>query len=290
MANLGKMKRSPVRMLLTGYPGAGKTGALASLVDAGYKLRILDFDGNPESLAQFADPKMLHNVDVLPLEENIGEAGGYVGVKGQPTAFAKAFKAIDNWKYEEDGETVDLGKSKEWGDDTIVVVDGLTGLGRACFRRAQALMNKTPTNTTQAVWGLAIQDQENFIEKITSVTNGFHLIVISHLKIVGPKGDAGGDSDLVKDIKEKASELVPTRLYPSALGWALPQSIGAHFPVIVNLGIGYKGKSVVRRFDVYPTASQDIKMPTSKELGELDVASGLLSIFKALGHTPPIAG
>lgn len=287
MANAAKMKRPPVRMLLTGYPGAGKTGALASLVDAGYQVRILDFDGNPESLIQYAKPDKLANVDIISLEENIGEAGGYVGVKGQPTAFARALKAMDQWKYEEDGQQIDLGKSKEWGPETIVVVDGLTGLGKACFRRAQAMMNKTPTNTTQAVWGLAIQDQENFIEKLTSAANGFHLIVISHLKIVGPKGEQAGDGDLNKEIKERASDLVPTRLYPSALGWALPQNIGAHFPVIVNLGIGYKGKSAVRRFDVYPTQAQDIKMPTSKELGELGVETGLLTIFKALGHEPP---
>ncbi len=59
---------------------------------------------------------------------------------------------MDRWKYTEDGEEVDLGASKDWGPDTVVVLDSLTAMGTAAFRRQMSLMNKTPLNTTQQLW------------------------------------------------------------------------------------------------------------------------------------------
>ena len=41
------------KMLLEGDSGSGKTGSLASLVAAGFSLRILDMDNGLEPLKQF---------------------------------------------------------------------------------------------------------------------------------------------------------------------------------------------------------------------------------------------
>ena len=40
------------KLLIEGDSGSGKTGALASLVKAGYKLRILDMDNGLDALKQ----------------------------------------------------------------------------------------------------------------------------------------------------------------------------------------------------------------------------------------------
>lgn len=230
----------------------------------------------------------LKNIDIMSFEDPLKEKSGHVGPAGLPKAFADALRAMDHWTYtDDDGTVVDLGHSKDWGPDTIVVLDGLTGLGKAAMRRAQAVMNKTPLNTTQAVWGLAIADQEAFIEKLTSAANRFHVVVISHLKMVGPKDVSSADMDLTKEIKLAQAELVPTRLYPSALGWALPQNVAQHFPVVVNIGVEVRGKSVRRQFAVSPRQDMDLKMPSKVELAELGVENGLLKIFEALGAKPP---
>ena len=284
-----KMLQGPVRMLLTGYPGAGKTGALASLVNAGYKLRIIDFDGNPESMIQYSDRAKLANVDIVSLEDKVGDAGDHIGIKGLPTAFIRGIKLMDSWKYKDGDEEIDLGKSSTWGNDTIVVLDGLTGLGDAAMARAMAMLNKSPTKMSQQCWGLAMSEQEAFIKKLTGADVPHHVIVISHLKIVGPKTEQSGDTDLMKEVKAAQGEIIPTRLYPSALGWALPQQIAKHFPVVVNIRVAYKGKSAVRRFDTYAREEMDIKMPTKVELGDLTVEDGLAKIFVALGHKPPSA-
>ena len=290
MANAAKLMLAPrARMLLTGYPGAGKTGSIASLANAGFKIRMLDFDGNPESLLRFTDPAKLPNIDILSFEDALSKMGQYVGTKGTPTAFMKSLDALDAWKYK-DGETeVDLGASKTWGTDTVVVLDGITGLGKAAFRHAQAMMNKTPLNTTQAVWGLAIQNQEAYIERLTSDHNPHHVIVISHLKIVGPKAIVQNDDSVNQQIKQEQADLVPTRLYPSALGWALPQNIAQHFPVVVNLESKAKGTAVKRRFSVYPRQDMDLKLPVKnlEALADLGPEDGLLRIFEAMSCYAP---
>ena len=45
MATLENYKADkPIKMLVIGDTGTGKTGALASLANSGYKLHILDYD------------------------------------------------------------------------------------------------------------------------------------------------------------------------------------------------------------------------------------------------------
>lgn len=300
MANAAKLATiTPVRMLLVGYPGAGKTGSLAALANAGYKLRIIDFDGNPESLLQYTKPEFLPNIDILSFEDPLGDVGDYIGVKSLPRAFTDSVRALQRWKYEDPEGTVvdektgkrytDLGPHTEWGPDTVLVLDGLTGQGKAAMRRAQALANKTPRNTTQAVWGLAMSDQEAVTEQITSSRLRHHTIAISHLKMIGPQDYTAADGDLTKELKARAAEIVPTRLWPSALGRQLPQSIAGHYPVVVEIAARAKGNTMRRTFSVYPREDLDLKLPAKggAVFSDLPVETGLLEIFKALGHGGP---
>src|SRR5258708_2831210 len=206
--------RQPVRMMIVGYPGAGKTGALSSLANAGYKLRMLDFDGNSQSLLTYTNKDKLANIDIVFLEDKMRNGERFIETRGIPTAFRTGLDLMDEWKYKEEDDTlINLGKSRDWGCDTVVVVDGLTGLSNASFRRQMALSNKTPLNVTQQVWGLAMAQEEAFIEKLTSESNRFHVIMLAHLKIIGPKDISNGDEDVTKELKQRAVDLVQTRLF-----------------------------------------------------------------------------
>ena len=58
------------KVLLCGDSGSGKSGALASLVSAGYTLRILDMDNGLDSLKTFIlrdCPDKLNNVEYRTL-------------------------------------------------------------------------------------------------------------------------------------------------------------------------------------------------------------------------------
>lgn len=289
MANAVNLRKNPVaRIMLVGHPGAGKTGALACLANAGFKLRILDFDGNLEPLLMHTKPEFLQNIDAVFLEDRTKGGPQFTEIVGQPKAFITALRLMDEWKYTEaDGTEVNLGKSSEWGDDTVVVMDSLTTMGDAAMNRARASLNKTRMNTTDGTWGLAMDEQAAFIERLTSGSNRHHVIVLSHLKMIGPKEVRKGDDDVSKEIKERLVDLVPTRYFPSALGWQLPQKIGAAFPTIILLEPEYRGNSAKRKLRTLPRAELDLKVPAPDLPVDLDVSDGLLKVFQALGCNPP---
>jgi hypothetical protein len=284
-------------MLISGFPGSGKTGALASLANAGFKLRILDYDGNPEPLFQYVYPDKLKNIDIVTLEDPIGVNGQFVGVKGIPTAFLRGVQLMDRWRYQdESGEPdakgvkwVDLGSSKDWGLDTIVVLDGITGMGAASMARAVAMTNKTLMTVSRPVWGLAMQEQMNFLKRLTSAQTKHHVIVLSHLKMIGPKEINQDDDSITREIKERNVDLIPTRFHPSGLGRELPPNIAGEFPIAITLEVKAKGTKVKRFFSYQPKEEMDLKLPIKDfaALGELGPRTGLLTIFQALGAMPP---
>lgn len=278
----------PARVLLVGFPGSGKTGSLACLANAGFKLRVLDFDGNLKPLIQFTRPECRQNIDVITLEDKMRQGPKYAEPVGIPEAFSTAHKLLDHWKYKDGEEEVDLGRSRDWGQDTIVVLDSLTAMGKAAFRRAMVLQNKTPGNITDQVWGLAMEEQENFIERLTSAQNKHHVICLSHLVMVGPKEVRRGDDDITKEIKERMVDLVQTRLYPSALGQKLPPKIGAHFPCLLLLETQVKGKTVRHVIRSVPRPELDLKLPAVEQVDGVAVEDdGMLRIFEAMGCRPP---
>jgi hypothetical protein len=291
MANAAKLAlRSPVRAMLVGYPGAGKTGALASIANMGYKIRFLDFDGNTEPLLRFTKPEFLPNIDIVYFEDKMRRGAKGFEPLGNPTAFAGALDMMDHWKYTEaDGTIVDLGASKDWGCDTVVVLDSLTAMGEAAMRRVMFMANKNIFNRTQQVWGIAQGEQEAFVNKLTSKSNNFHVIVLAHLKMISPKDVQSGDSDLTKQLKEKAADLVPTRLFPSALGQALPPIIGGHFPTLLLVEPKYlPGNKVKRMIKSVPRADLDLKVPiATDQQGDLEIETGLAHLFGILA--PPLA-
>jgi len=281
MANLNQLKETtPARIMIVGYPGTAKTGSLVSLINAGYKVRVLDFDGNIEPLLNFADPAMFKNVDVVHLADKLRSGAKFIEPDGVPEAFSTALRLMDHWKYTNpDGTVTDLGRSKEWGLDTIVVVDSLTSMGDAAFRRAMVMQNKSPGSITQQVWMLAMQEQNNFIEKLTDPKNGHHVIVLSHLKMISPKDVQNGDDSLTKELKEKAADIIPTKLFPSALGQNLPPTIGGHFPTLLLAESDFKGSEAIRKLKTVPRPELDLKVPAPNMPKSFDISDGLFKIF-----------
>ncbi len=277
---------TPVRMLCLAWSGGGKTGALASLANAGFKLRILDFDGKQGTpLAQYVKPEYRRNVDVMTLVDKLRGGARNIEVSGIPTAFADGLKAMDHWKRAATETTpeVDLGRSKDWGEDTVVVVDTGTAMGRAAFRRVLTLNNRTSLNTRDSDWGGAMAEEGAFLERICSPMNRHHVIVNYHLKWLGPREERKGDTDAVKDIKAREADLIPTRLYPSAMGSKnAPQNLGQFFQTTVLIEPKYgPGGKVRRMIHAVPRPELDLKF-AAELAGPFPIETGLLTIFNAL--------
>ncbi len=285
MTNLADVDVTAARIMLLGWQGGGKTGALACLANAGFKLRILDFDGKQgKPLEKYVRPECLCNVDVVTLVDKLRDTTKFIGVSGTPKAFGDAFKIMDHWCYTAaDGTEVDLGYSRDWGPDTIVVLDTGTAMGRASTRRVLSLNNRTPLNARDSDWGAAMEDEAAFIERLCSPSNRHHVIVNYHMKWLGPREERKGDADAVKEIKEREADLIPTRLYPSAMGSkSAPQNIGQFFDTTLLVEPKYLAGGKVRRM-IYtqPRPSLDLKL--AADVGaELPLEDGLLTIFSAL--------
>lgn len=282
------------RCLIVGWPGSGKTGSVCALLNAGYKVRMIDFEGNYAPLTAFTDPRGLANLDILTFQDRYHDNGSYLEPIGIPSAFNDALKALQEWKYADaNGQIVNLGKSADWGPDTVVVVDSLTALGEACFRRARKMMNKTPRNTTAAVWGAAVDDQIHFLQKLNAETNRYHVVVLGHLQMIGPQAPMSSkdEESEVKDLKMQAAveaaDLLPTRLYPRAVTKNASMAIHKEFPTMLLAERRVRLHKTVRVLTHQAGTELDLKFPVKNPEIEYPIETGLASIFEKLGAKAP---
>lgn len=281
---LAAAKHKPrLRALIVGHPKAGKTGSLVSLINAGYKVGILDFDNNPDPLVAYVKAEARENVSIITLEDVLRNETKFIGVSGEPSAFRRALQALDKWV---DNEGTEWGPVKAWDNHHVLVFDSMNGMGRAAFRRTRFVNNRTILTTRDSDWGAAMADQEAMIEKLTSSEFQCHIIGISHLKMIGPKLERISNDDN-EDMRRAKSELslthvqeIPTKWYPSALGRALPQNIAEHFPAMILAKT--KEGSGQRVLITKPTDGLDLGIPASGVPAELPIEDGLLKIVSAI--------
>lgn len=292
MASASKLKGStPYRGFHIGYPGSGKTGALASLANAGYKLRIISFEGNYEPLLNYVDAKALPNIDIVTLQDRMRNGDKYVEVMGIPEAFNNAMKLLTEWKYkEDDGTEVNLGKSADWGLDTVIVIDSLTSLAMAVKARAMKMNNKNPSNMTSAVWGHAVMDLSNFIDVLKRDDKRYHLIINSHKQILGPSDFlAQGDDEAVKEKKLEMIQqgMIPPRIYPVSVTKPNSQNVHGMLPIMLEFDKTSKLGKDVRLIRTVSGPEIDVKIPGKDLKKDYPVETGLADIFQALGYKAP---
>ena len=264
MASLSESSvATSVKMLLIGDSGSGKSGALASLARAGYKLRILDFDRGTEILfnllkpgGEMADPGALSRIDVEICTDSRAKLGTQVYMDG--TGFAKSMRLLDKWSGE-------LGSPSSWGPDTVLVLDSLSFLGESIMRYVLKL-NARPMGPPQLQdWGQAMGLQEDVLAMLYSDDIKCNVIVTSHVKFVNQEGDPMSYG------------------YPNALGRKLPPVIGRYFNSTLISDVKReqgKAKHVIRT-----ESSSLTKAKTSnpgRVLPEYPVQTGLAQYFEAL--------
>ena len=263
------------KLLLEGDSGSGKTGSLASLVAAGYKLRILDFDNGLDALKAFvmrSSPENIDNVEFRTLRDKRKAGPEGPVIDGVPKAFPTALKMLDRWKYTDDGGSeVDLGVPSQWGPDHILVLDSLTFLSDAAFdfREPLAQRGRDGKYDVRAVYKDSQDAIESVLALLTSETFRTNVIVTSHIRYVdNPDGTKKG--------------------YPTSVGSALSPVIPRYFNTVALCETKAGGKRSIR---TAATAMIDLKNPKPFEMGkEYDIENGLAEVFKVLRQTEaPVA-
>ena len=261
MASLADHQSShTTKLLLIGNSGAGKTSALTSLVRAGYKLRILDYDNGLDPLVQLIKRECkdnLSNVDFITLRDKIKATPAGPMIDGKAGAFIDGLKALDAWPGLE-------GKPATWGEDTIVVVDSLTFMSDAAWDWAEPLVprgSRSGEKDNRAVYGQAQKAIENVLALLTGDHFKTNVIVTSH-------------------IRYQTMDDGTTRGWPTAVG----QALGPVIPRFFNSLALCERVGDKRTIRFAQSTLIDLKNPAAFKMTgpTLPVETGLADFFKAV--------
>lgn len=295
MPTLDTMPEAPlIKMLYAGVSGTGKTGSLVSLVEAGYRLWMLDMDKegiqvlrnvcllNPKTkLPRPNGQALLKRISYHALTDKIRPVNGVPTVMGRPDAFINIGKRLAKW--EDDGSVPPIDK---WTDRDILVLDSFSGAGDAAMRYAQLQAGRLNQRPFLEDWGNAIGRLEMLVEMLTDPYIPCHVIIITHVKYVGGGGaDPGGGLE-----NEDMGEVgLPIKGFPNALGKQLPATIGRFFNTIVLADTVGDGAAQRRKIFTTPRNKVDLKtVNPAKTKPEYELDSGLAELFADLrnGYSP----
>jgi hypothetical protein len=267
MPSLSKHKsNSFVKLLLIGDAKSGKTGSLVSLVKAGYKLRILDFDNLLDILAKLIAeqcPENLDNVEFRPLRDKRKATATGPVIDGTPRAFVNGLKMLDRWKYKDDeGNEIDLGAPSQWGAGSILVIDSLSRFCDAAydFREPLTPVGKSGESDPRATYGDAQDAIESLLGMLTSDSFATNVIVIAHGQYM--------------ELKDGT-----TKIFPQGVGKALSPKIPQYFPNVIR----YKNLAGKRTIQLKSDAMIDLATSNPSGIPDsLPVETGLATFFEIL--------
>lgn len=281
------------KALLIGETGSGKTGSLAALANAGYNLRIIDYDNGLDLLGSLLTPEAEKRVVYETFTDTLLPLKTGITWSGTPMSYPNSLALLDRWKMPERtlyGRKVpayDLGSVTDWGPDDVLVIDSLTIQGNTIMRYGQSqqqfLDEARKMHPHQADWGLGQNYQERFLEFLYSDRVKCNVIVTSHIRRVG----GGGVQTTKLDSKGKTTGEVTRELdsiegkgYPSALGRQLPPKVGRYFNTMLYYFTNALG---IRQISTVPRDNIDCKTPCPMQLDPLyRIEDGLLKIFQTI--------
>lgn len=255
-------KRGIFKGLMVGVSGAGKTGMLSSLLDDGYKLRVLDFDRGLDPIIGYAKKRgNLANLSYETLTDEFALKNGYMAIKKAP-AFQRAMAKLAAWD--------DFGPVESWDSDTILVLDTLGSMSKSSFNMVlQANGVVVPSGQRggpeQSHYGTA---QDNIDRLLLNLTDPnlvpCHVIVNAHWTY-----------------QESSSGRVEP--YPETIGKALNPSVARKFNNLFSISITAGNRSIkVQKDGVIPCKSSK---PLHKP--EYSIETGMSEIFKEIVGQPP---
>lgn len=247
------------KLIYIGDSSTGKTGSLVSLVEAGYKVRMLDMDDGIGMLRAYVKkqcPDKLSAIDYVSFRDKfkIKQSGAY-GVDGSPKAFAAAMNALTKW---DDGSV-----PSEWGKDTFLVLDTLNTLGKSALLFAEGL---DPSNKDPRRW---FQTGQTAIEHAVAMIMGpdfkTNVIIISHIS--------------ERELADGTKKGFPA----SGVGTALGPTLAKYCNTLVlaeTVGFGEKAR---RRIKTTPTGYVDLKTAAPFAMAaEYPIETGLATIVETL--------
>lgn len=233
---------APVKAIIAAESGMGKSGALWSLADAGFKLRIFDADkGTPiiaSALREAGRADILKDPDAIQVNSftnqlEIDKITGFMKPKGSPKAWPNMMDALNKWPDDPEKKGI-----TSWGWDTVAVFDSLTLMGRHALIYAQHLEGKNRWKPELQHYGTAMAQLEALFSTLYSDEVKCHVLFLTHVKT-----ERDGDDNFLG-------------AFPMSLGKALNGVIPRYVNDILTIKINGSGPSAKRFLSTKPTENR----------------------------------
>lgn len=302
---------SPAKILLIGKSGAGKTGSLASLVAAGYNLRIIDTDKGVRPLRSLlTDSHYPYSAIIKARGIDLSTAVRYIPIDtsmkmrtitqklpndktttqtilapSDARAWTRVISVLDGWK----DDDLDLGSVRTWGLNDVLVFDSFSTLAKYAYYFSQSLNSRLGARDQgydyQRDVGEAQSQLTRLLELLYDSDITCNVVVISHITWVDEsQGVASRPREATRD---NPIPLSNPDGYPSAIGRALSPQMGKYFNDVFIVRSNGSGASVSRTISTVP---QDGVVAKNSVYMERDypISHGLASIFAAIrANAPP---
>jgi hypothetical protein len=239
------------KMLLLGDSGVGKSGALASLVEAGYNLRILDFDNGLDILANVLKaknkPELLEKVNFQTCTDGSRISG--INIVPTATAWTRAIKILGDWP---DG----IGKIETWTTQDILVIDSLTFAGKAALRFILNLNGRVGDIPGWSDYFAAQQLLEKLCASLYSDMVKANVICISHVREVAKTHQEVDSKGRPITVEEEGSR---KGFAETGAGKALSPVIGRYFNSVLLVDIEGSGAGTRRIIRTVPHENIGLK-------------------------------
>lgn len=285
MPGISKRDNSaPIKLLFIGASSSGKTGALISLAEAGYNLRVLDFDNGTDILRDYAtNPKSQYKIpepdqriQYVTLTDKMKPIGTDV-ICQQATAWPKMVKLLGDWK----DDDVSLGPVASWGEQDILVIDSLWAAATAALHyhlsMQGALLKKRTQNEGRRDIYAVHQLIRPLLEMLYSTSIKCNVIVITHITYNNEEG-------IKPQIDpEKPTEAPNKEGFPAALGRALGPEIPKYFNNMLVAKTENLETGGLHWIHTTPTSSINAKSSAPLRVEKrYKLATGLADYFKAV--------
>jgi len=252
--------RGIVKLLNIGESGAGKSGALASLALAGYRLHILDYDNGVDILANILrnDPKALANVRYETLRDEVVFQKGVPRIKPPPRAFARAGEVLEEWN------------AGSFNSHDVLCLDTLATFSQTSFNHWLYINQRLNQRPQLTDFGAMADSVLLFIDTITSLE--CNVVVNTHIRYF--EGD--------EDTQTTARGL------PNAKGQQIPNNVGKFFNTTILTRTVGSGPGIRRVISTKPQGVVEVK--TSNPSGVKDqypLETGLAQLFRDILGTSP---
>lgn len=256
----------PIKGIVVGNSGSGKTASLVSLAEAGYYLHIADFDKGTKiikNLLQKKNPTAYSRCEIKPYTDVYGGSANIYPTRVQ--AWSQAMNQMTKW-------TTAFSKYPECLNH-IIVIDSLNFASKFAFNWILSLAGRLMAPKEIQDWGAAQDLMGAFLMKMYSNEVKCHVLMLTHISWQGT-----GESDIKMGFPM------------TAVGRSFNPQIGRFFNnvfLVRNTGTGPASK---REIWTSPIDWVDLKAESLELKSHYPLATGMADIFKSIRGKTPVIG